>query len=347
MITKQNLILIALLTSLMQLTQASTPHRDTLALKMPNNVLIEQLVDYRQPSDVLLFNQFKSYLMSFIEQFEKLKTEPLSPDHPTKITFKNAVRAYAADEFSISVEDYKRVSTVTLAAKDSIWHLNKRTHMLELSNNSKYDHYKAYIHFSTIDQLYEITKYDFDKINQSLQANYEKPENKYLKHKPFTSWINVSAESETEISYNQIPNHPTDVIQLSAGTGLQNLKGEWLGSFNTKMTVLLSRKMVDKHAFSFTYEWMYNFTSPSDKYVNDFIEFGYSYNFSSIAEKDKWAGLNFGFLANRKGEFFDKNTYRLGLSTNLGKSITVAPQIYFNDFFKNVYPGLNISISIL
>ncbi len=345
--TQHFLSIIVLLSACSQFIQAKESHQDTLVLKMPNNVLVEQLVYYRSPSDVKLFDNFKTYLEAFLEQFDKLETDELSEDHPIQIVFTNASNNHSNKEYNITVEDYKPKTKVTLVEKNSLLQIHQRIHLLKLKSPDKFNDFEAIIHFSTIDQLREIVNFDYEKINENLLSIYEGKENNYLKRKPFSSWINVNPNFETELIYNQIPNHPTDLIQLSAGTGLQSLKGEWLGSFDAKMTLIFSQKMVDKHAITIAYQWMYNFTSPTEKYVNDFIDFGYAYNFSSIPKKDRWAGINFGMLVNRKGEFFEKNTLRLGLYTNLSKSITVGPQMYFHGFFKNVYPGIKLNVTIL
>lgn len=344
---KYPVLFILIASCLFQITEAKETLKDTLRLKMPNNVLIEQLVHYRQPKNIEIYKEFKNYLEAFLNEFEKLETEGLSDEHSMKIVFKNANTHYTNKEYHISFEDYQPKTNVMIVENQNSVFIDKRIHLLELSSHDKFNDYKALVHFKTMDQLQELLTFDFEKINQELIETFTLPENQYLKRKPFTAWINVNEDSQTELIYNQIADHPTDVLQLSAGTGLQSLKGQWLGSFNTQATIILTKKMVDKHAFSIAYEWLYNFTTPDQKYINQFIDFGYAYNFSTIPNKDKWTGISFGFITNQKGEFFEKNTFRFGLNTKVSKSISVGPQIYFNDFFKNVYPGVNISISLL
>ncbi|MCU4174765.1 hypothetical protein [Carboxylicivirga sp. N1Y90] len=335
------------LIAILQNSYASKVHQDTLILKMPNGVMIEQLVHYRAPGDVKVFDKFQTYLSTFLEQFKKLETDAINDQQPMRIEFNNIVKHFTSKEYSISFEDYKPKTKITLVDTNNLHHINQRIHLLVLSNNSKYNHYKARVHFSDMSQLNKLLDYDFEKINNELAASFKEEEYKFLKRKPFSSWIKVNDKSETTLEYNQIPEHPTDVIQLSAGTGLQSIKSVWLGSFHARMTLILPRKMVDKHSFTFGYQWLYNFTSPSEKNINEFIDVGYAFNFSDSPSKDKWAGIDIGFLIKRRGDFFDNNTFRLGLYTNLNKSVTVGPQMYFNDFFKNVYPGVNINIAIL
>ena len=56
--------------------------------------------------------------------------------------------------------------------------------------------------------------------------------------------------------------------------------------------------------------------------------------------------FSLSWLKKNRGDFFEKNTFRLGL----GKiympktAISVEPQIYFNDFFKHATPGVKINI---
>jgi hypothetical protein len=55
----------------------------------------------------------------------------------------------------------------------------------------------------------------------------------------------------------------------------------------------------------------------------------------------------FGFLRNdrRKGEFFERNTFKVGLPVYSNNYIFLQPQLLFNDFFKNVSPSLKFGVS--
>jgi len=57
--------------------------------------------------------------------------------------------------------------------------------------------------------------------------------------------------------------------------------------------------------------------------------------------------LSVGYLAGRKGDFFDAHSFRLGTGSIdwIGGKIKLTPILYFHDFFKNVTPGLRVSVN--
>jgi hypothetical protein len=56
------------------------------------------------------------------------------------------------------------------------------------------------------------------------------------------------------------------------------------------------------------------------------------------------ASLTLGYLIRRNGDFFEKNTFRLAGTVNLFRWSKIEPELYWNGFFKNVYPGLRLNV---
>ncbi len=84
-------------------------------------------------------------------------------------------------------------------------------------------------------------------------------------------------------------------------------------------------------------------------YRNDFITFTYQ---RCLLHKENTTpafifinDFSFGYLIRRKGDFFDKNTMRIGIGrvSLFKEKISIEPVIYFNNFFKGVTPGLKLS----
>ncbi len=323
-------------------------YKDTIRLNMPNNVIIEQLVFYRNPKDLKLDSTFKKYLGEFLNDFDKIETEGLSDDHPMKIVFKQKLNYSEKVNNTISFSPYTPTTSIIIDDNDSQIFIDKRIHLLELSNNSKYnDSYKVFVHFNSINQLRELLEYDFDVIDDNLANAFSDEQYKKLKRKAFTSWIDVDENKNTHIAYNDyVLNSSRDEIVLSANAALNNVKGDWLGSFQTHMSVVFSSKIFTKQSFNLSYEWMYNFTSPNEKTVDGFLDLGYSINTSSNPDKEKWFGMQLGYLIDRNSEFFEKNTCRLSFLSKINDGISIGPQMYFNGFFKDVYPGINLNVSL-
>jgi len=57
--------------------------------------------------------------------------------------------------------------------------------------------------------------------------------------------------------------------------------------------------------------------------------------------------LSVSYLIRRSGDFFEKNTFKLGLPGVASGRLHLEPELYFNDFFKNVSPGIRLSMKIL
>lgn len=83
---------------------------------------------------------------------------------------------------------------------------------------------------------------------------------------------------------------------------------------------------------------------------NDFISLTYSQmrvrKNMTTKENSFLPVFSLGYLVNRKGEYFEKNTWRVGAGQlSLFKGIIkIEPVFYFNDLFKGVTPGLRLML---
>ena len=73
------------------------------------------------------------------------------------------------------------------------------------------------------------------------------------------------------------------------------------------------------------------------------------YFFMNIAVPD-FSFINsfsFGYLIKRSGDFYEKNTMRIGIGqASLFKNkINIEPVIYYNNLFKGVTPGLKLTVN--
>ncbi len=86
-------------------------------------------------------------------------------------------------------------------------------------------------------------------------------------------------------------------------------------------------------------------------YRNDFLTFTYK-RFPLKKEADAQSfsfinGFSFGYLIRKKGEFFEKNTIRIGVqaASLLKGKVNLEPVLYFNNFFKGLTPGLRLTVN--
>lgn len=84
-------------------------------------------------------------------------------------------------------------------------------------------------------------------------------------------------------------------------------------------------------------------------YRNDFLTL--TYGQGGITDHDPRKDFSYsavfslGYLINRNGNYFEKNTFRFGAGKLKLLKTTIEPSIYFNNFFKGVTPGIRISQS--
>lgn len=94
----------------------------------------------------------------------------------------------------------------------------------------------------------------------------------------------------------------------------------------------------------------FNFDHTGDKNKlvrNDFIVFQHT---NATYESNDKQNIRFsqilsvGYLAGRKGNYFEKNTFKIGLPGARYKDVFLHPEFLFNDLFKNFQPSLKLMV---
>ena len=112
------------------------------------------------------------------------------------------------------------------------------------------------------------------------------------------------------------------------------------------------RKTKVTHYFIQSWEPVFFFERDSkgklSSFRNDFTTLQYrriknNVNYDRIGT---FYAYSFSYLTNdnRRGEYFEKSTFKIGLPGFKYKALTVQPQFIFNDFLKNVSPGFKVSV---
>ncbi|MEO8762915.1 MAG: hypothetical protein ABI416_01450 [Ginsengibacter sp.] len=150
----------------------------------------------------------------------------------------------------------------------------------------------------------------------------------------------------------------------SAGTGdfvtgyitinAQNYKNYFVPSFSVGIRfTLTNRERSFKWEPGLLWEPHYLFAKDSQNklrtYRNDFLTLTYAQGGTRDHDPRKdfafSAVFSLGYLINRNGDYFEKNTFRLGAGKIQLLKTSIEPSIYFNNFFKGVTPGIRISQS--
>ncbi|MEP6583705.1 MAG: hypothetical protein ABJA90_05550 [Ginsengibacter sp.] len=145
-----------------------------------------------------------------------------------------------------------------------------------------------------------------------------------------------------------------DYITGYITVNVQNYKNYFVPSFSLGIRfTLANRERSYKWEPGLLWEPHYIFAKDNlnklRTYRNDFLTLTYAQGGTKDHDPRKdfaySAVFSLGYLINRNGNYFDKNTFRLGAGRiQLAKTI-IEPSIYFNNFFKGVTPGIRISQS--
>lgn len=154
-------------------------------------------------------------------------------------------------------------------------------------------------------------------------------------------------------NYNYNYGYEHNSLGLDLGASLQNYKDYLAPAAYIGLRFIL--RYPDKKVYhTLTAGWEPFFTFEKNNsgslqtYRNDFITLGYTYKSpASNFFNSGVVSFSLSYLISRRGEVFDKNTFRLSLlGVQLHEVIYIEPQLFFHDFFKNVTPGLRISVGL-
>jgi hypothetical protein len=143
-----------------------------------------------------------------------------------------------------------------------------------------------------------------------------------------------------------------DFITGMVTVNVQNYKNYFVPSFSLGVRLTLTNR--DR---TFKWEpglfWEPHFLFARDSagkmrtYRNDFLTLTYGQggikDYDARKDFSYSAVFSLGYLINRNGNYFEKNTFRFGAGKLQLLKTTIEPSLYFNDFFKGVTPGIRIS----
>jgi hypothetical protein len=205
------------------------------------------------------------------------------------------------------------------------------------------ENYLIQLYLNNLEDAKKVNSDDFIKKLQAADAKI--PENR----KKTNIWLVENNKEEFNIYLlDETSPYTLDMLELNAGITSGLVKNEFVTGFNFRVGFAFAKKGIMKSKYFADYELVYDFSNPSEgkKFAtNDFLSIGYERNFSLDPNKAKWYGFSVGYLVNRNNDFFEENTFKMSIHKQINNSISLKPEVYFNDFFKNIYPGLRVQIS--
>jgi hypothetical protein len=139
-------------------------------------------------------------------------------------------------------------------------------------------------------------------------------------------------------------NGQLDALNLKGGVGVNLLKNQPVIDLSAEIGFMFSKKGIWKNQYYLSYNQLCDFGDNSKVNLIGFTNIGYRYNLSNTVKNPNWLGIELGYLTVKQGDMLEKNTFRLGVNWEIGKYITVTPQLYFSG--SSTYPALRIGFGL-
>ena len=143
----------------------------------------------------------------------------------------------------------------------------------------------------------------------------------------------------------------TGIVNLRPSIDIQNYKNLFDPSVTSRFAFITNKNLVHReYIIAYETHCMFNKNAAGriDTYINMFVVMSYGQaNIDPYTKKNNnlYPFISFGYLVKRRGEFFNKHTFKLGLAQfNLfGNYTKIEPTFYFHDFFRRLTPSLRIT----
>ncbi|MBS1741438.1 MAG: hypothetical protein JST81_00260 [Bacteroidetes bacterium] len=305
--------------------------------------------------DLDLITNLDSLLRVFVQDMEPLKdslTDDLGNcriDYIADVSGKNKIRmqkfmpagsSFLAEKGNIAALKLEQ-DTLNIILK-----ANGGTPALFRKHTSGYHFYRIGFYVNNLKNLAAYMDGSLQKHIQTLQqtvtGKWQSGNDGMMHPKSQPSISSISPRGATNGS---------DYLNIKLTADVQNYKNQFVPSLSFGMAVVTNRNSI-KREYSLMAESHFTFAR-NDKnvlqtYRSAFLTFSYSQ--TDVLKARQGIGFDpafsLGYLVRRRGDVFDKNTFRLGFGKVLafGGKVKLEPVLYFNNFFKNVSPGIRISL---
>ena len=135
-------------------------------------------------------------------------------------------------------------------------------------------------------------------------------------------------------------NRNLDMLFLKGGVGASLIKNELVIDLAAEIGLGFGKKGIIKNQYYLSYNLLFDFIDDSKVNLNSFVNLGYRYNLSKKKKDTNWLGVELGYLVTKQGDMFSDNTFKLGVNWEIGKYISISPQLYFSE--ELTYPAIRI-----
>nr|WP_321354221.1 hypothetical protein [uncultured Draconibacterium sp.] len=268
---------------------------------------------------------------------------PLAEDESIVMTFKNQDEVDWNTHFKeIELERIERNKTKLVVFEDGTTFEKEQG---QYKFHFLYQELEIKISINDLNNLEYFSSAEFNEKLKMVTDFFSESERN--ERKRMVGWLDLRTD-EVKTYFSNIANQNYDMIILSGGIGAGWVKNSFVSDINFRVGLSFGKKGMYKNIYAIDYSMMYDFSESNDNdyfKLNHFVSLAWEHNFSSTPEKDKWYGFSVGYLVKRNNDFFKKNTFKVAVNKKINDTFTVKPELYFNDFLKNVYPGIRLSVA--
>lgn len=261
------------------------------------------------------------------------------PDEMIYIKISEATSAGIQGFKNVTFENKKRNKRSIVISEDDVLTKDFGNYRVELLENN----FTIRYYLNDLKDLNTLSSGDFTK--QIREAEKLIPSGR----KKLNGWMQLNDAGEFETHFlDETPPFTLDMLYLSAGVGAGIIKNQWVNDINFKIGFGFASKGIERNLYFAEFKMYYDFPGANAQNsfsINSFVSIGLEHNFSKNMDKAKWFGMSVGYLLDRNSDFFEKNTWKLAMHKRINQTISVNPELYFNGFFKNIYPGVQLGIA--
>lgn len=213
-------------------------------------------------------------------------------------------------------------------------------------------HRQLYYLTFTVNDIKDIAGYNdqllTDAINTAQQQSLVYGKHAYKSSFPVSyNWIDqrwVKYESEVKKSRKSF-------IEPDIYVGFQYVRSAWVPSAAVGIQWVKGSYIGERNVFKLLWEPHFLFVRNADDNLrirrNDFITFRFvEYSTKGVGKVHVPTSFSLGYLAGRKGDLFEKNTFKFSVPGFAYEGLRIEPEFFFHDFFKQFSPSIRISLHL-
>ena len=217
------------------------------------------------------------------------------------------------------------------------------------TNNAYYQPFIITLSNLNFSNLTILKQGEADSILAAIKAKVNAEKKRDVGMRMYGVYSSTNNTWPTPLKVNVRPNNL--YFEPDVYAALQYARGSWVPSAAAGFQLIKGEYEGKRDVFKLMWEPHFFFSRDvSNKLIsdrNDFITFRYYHH-----QKEgnpfflETSSFSVGYLVYRKGDWYEKNTFKFSVPGAVYKFITIEPEFFFNDFFRNFSPSLKLNFNI-